>query len=92
MDELTRHDVPNEIAGMTKIAVARRVIDALDALVLGVKHGTDWSAYASELVDYAFVMGYPGTEAGRVTHAAITELYDAYAARLHAETTATDTE
>jgi len=56
MSELTRHDIPETVKNVIKVAVAVDVIDIADVYCLGAKYAPDnWMSLVDSLIEYAYM-------------------------------------
>ncbi len=79
----SRHDLHHITREAIKRAVALDIIDAVDAAVMGARHGADDAAWLSDLTETAFASRH--SQEGRVRHAMMCQFNDAYHAAVAAK-------
>ena len=50
----TRHDFSKDVRDFFNLAVTLGVVDAVELMVMGAEHGTDWRTMGDELLTVAF--------------------------------------
>ena len=60
--ELTRHDIPDSVKNLLKIATETGVYDLSDLYCSAIQHGTDWKALTAEICETGFARRMSDTE------------------------------